>query len=414
VLLRGRGIAGVMLLIATALMARALGPAEFGLVVLTHTYIVLVRGLLNVKQYLAIVRWGVPALDTGDTGAVRRLISICWRLDGLNCIAATVVAFILAPLIGPYLGMDQDQVNILTVYSLVLLTSGNRTAVGILRLFDKFDILGRKETIGPGIQLLGVTVAWWLECPMPVFIAVYGFSFIAGELYLTYFGHREYRKQIVKVAEEEKPKRAAMAEFQGLRQFLWITYWQSNVDLIPKHGSIMLAGVLLGSSDAGLLRLARQLSTMLSKPAALIRQVIFPDLTRSWNQGSKDFGKVVFRTSALAGSVGLLFVAAGYFGGEFLLHRLVGESFVAAAPVLTLLLLASTFDLTAASLRSAAYAIGHAAKVLRLYALSAVVYLLLFFVCTMQFGLIGSGVAAALAAALPPLAMAFMIRRDTR
>jgi O-antigen/teichoic acid export membrane protein len=413
-LLRGRGIAGVMLLIATALMARALGPAEFGLVVLTHTYIVLVRGLFNVKQYLAIVRWGVPALDTGNIGAVRRLIRICWRLDGLNCIAATAAAFALAPLIGPYLGMDQDQVNMLTLYSLVLLTTGNRTAVGILRLFDKFDILGRKETIGPGIQLLGVTIAWWLECPMSVFIGVYAFSFVAGELYLTYFGHREYRREIAHAPEEEQPKRARMAEFPGLRQFLWITYWQSNVDLIPKHGSIMLAGVLLGPSDAGLLRLARQLSTTLSKPAGLIRQVIFPDLTRSWNQGNKDFGKIVFRTSALAGSVGLLFVVVGYLGGEFLLDRLVGESFVAAAPVLTLLLLASTFDLTAASLRSAAYAIGHAAKVLRLYALSAVIYLLLFFVCTMQLGLVGSGVAAALAAAIPPLAMAFMIRRDTR
>jgi len=409
-LLRGRGIAAIMLLAATALMARALGPAEFGLVVLTHTYVVVVRGLLNVKQYMAIVRWGVPALDAGDTTAVRRLVSICWRLDNLSCIAATAAAFVLAPLIGPYIGMDENQVSMLTIYSLVLLTTGNRTAVGILRLFDKFDILGRKETIGPGIQLLGVTIAWWLQSPMSVFIGVYAFAFAIQELYLVYYGRREYHKQIAQPAEEEQSERAKVSEFPGLRQFLWITYWQSNVDMIPKHGSIMLAGILLGPSDAGLLRLARQFSTMLSKPAALIRQVIFPDLTRIWNQGSLDFGKIVFRTSALAGSLGLLFVVAGYFWGELLLDSFVGESFVAAAPVLTLLLLASTFDLTAASLRSAAYTIGHASKVLRLYALSAVIYLLLFFVCTIQLGLVGSGVAAALAAAIPPLVMAFMIR----
>ena len=60
------------------------------------------------------------------------------------------------------------------------------------------------------------------------------------------------------LAADENPAVARMAEFSGLRQFLWITYWQSNVDLIPKHGSIMLAGVLLGPTDAGLLRLARQ------------------------------------------------------------------------------------------------------------------------------------------------------------
>ena len=103
---------------------------------------------------------------------------------------------------------------------------------------------------------------------------------------------------------------------------------------------------------------------------------------------------------------------AGYFLGDILLGTLVGEEFVAAAPVLTLLLLASTFDLTASSLRSAAYAIGHAGKVLRLYALSAAIYVTLFIVCTLEFGLIGSGLAACAAAAIPPLAMALLIGRN--
>ena len=410
-LLRGRGIAAIMLLAATALMARALGPVEFGLVVLTHTYVVLVRGLLNVKQFLAIVRWGVPALDADDSRTVRRLISVCWRLDRLSSIVATLLALSLAPLIGPLIGMDQDHVIMLTAYSLVLLTTGNRTAIGILRLFDRFDILGWKETIGPGIRLVGVLLAWWQQSPMPVYIGVFALAFAVEELYLGWCGRREFHRRFARLTAGENLRDARMAEFSGLRQFLWITYWQSNVDLIPKHGSIMLAGVLLGPSDAGLLRLARQFSTLLSKPAGLIRQVVFPDLTRSWNQGSTDFKTIVYNTALLAGGLGLFFVMAGYLFGEFLLGALIGEEFIAAAPVLTLLLLASTFDLTASSLRSAAYAIGHAGKVLRLYAISAVIYLALFIVCTLQLGLIGSGVAACAAAALPPLTMAFLIRK---
>jgi O-antigen/teichoic acid export membrane protein len=409
-LLRGRGIAAILLLAATALMARALGPVEFGLVMLTHTYVVLVRGLLNVKQFLAIVRWGVPALDANDSGTLRRLISICWRVDRLSSVAATVLALAMAPLIGPSIGMDPDHVIMLTAYSAVLLTTGNRTAIGILRLFDRFDILGWKETIGPAIRLLGVLIAWRLESPMSVYVALYALAFASEELYLGWCGRREYQRQLGSPPAGEKPSTARMKEFSGLRNFLWITYWQSNVDLIPKHGSIMLAGLLLGPSEAGLLRLARQFSSLLSKPAGLIRQVVFPDLTRSWNEGSTDFRVIVSRTALLAGGLGLIFVLAGYFFAEILLGTLIGPEFVAAAPVLTLLLLASTFDLTASSLRSAAYAIGHAGKVLRLYAMSAVIYVALFVVCTLQLGLIGSGVAACVAAALPPLVMAHLIR----
>ena len=77
-----------------------------------------------------------------------------------------------------------------------------------------------------------------------------------------------------------------MDEFVGLRHFLGVTYWQSNIDLIPKHISVIMAGYLLGAADAGLLRLARQFSSLLAKPAILIRQVIFLDLTRSWNQAA--------------------------------------------------------------------------------------------------------------------------------
>jgi O-antigen/teichoic acid export membrane protein len=167
-LLRGRGIAAIMLLATTALMARALGPAEFGMVVVMQTYVLLIRGLLNFKQFQAIIRYGVPAYDADDTRTLRRLIGISRRLDLHTSVIATVVAVGVAPLIGPLMGLDRDQVFLLMAYSLVLLTSRNVTGIGILRLLDKFDILGRKETIGPSIRLVGVALARWLEGPVAV------------------------------------------------------------------------------------------------------------------------------------------------------------------------------------------------------------------------------------------------------
>src|SRR3546814_16830709 len=93
-----------------------------------------------------------------------------------------------------------------------------------------------------------------------------------------------------------------------------------------------------------------------------------------------------------------------------LLHALIGKEFVAAAPVLTLMLLASTFDLISSSLRSAAYAIGHAGKVLRIYALSAGIFLVAFVAFTSWLGLIAPGLAACVAATFSPLARITLIR----
>ena len=410
-LARGRGIAAVLSLGTTALMARALGPTEFGMLVLMQTYVLLIRGLLNFKQFQAIIRYGVPAHDAGDTRTLRRLTLICRRLDNRSIIVATVLALVMAPLVGPMMGMDHDRVILLALFSLVLLTAGNITDIGVLRLYDQFDILGRKETIDPFFRFFGVVIAWWLAAPFAVYIAILAVAYIAENLYLSWCGRREYRRRVGPAPAGEDNGDARMDEFIGLRHFLGVTYWQSNIDLIPKHISVIMAGYLLGAADAGLLRLARQFSSLLAKPAILIRQVIFLDLTRSWNQGSTDFKRIAYWTALIGGSVGLLFVVTGYFFGGALLGSLIGEEFIPAAPVLTLLLLAASFELTASSLRSAAYAMGHASKVLRLSVLSAVIYLTLFTLLTFELGLIGAGVASCVAAIVPPFAMAILIRR---
>ncbi len=411
-LLRGRGIAAVMALGATALMARALGPTGFGLVVLIQAYTLLMRGLFDFRSVEAIVRYGVPVHDAGDTRSLRRLIWVCRRVDRNASLAATAIALLLSPLVGPLMGVDQDHVILLSAYTLVLLTTANSNARGILRLFDQFDILGRQMTIGPTIRFVGVVVAWWLGSPLQVFVAILAFAYAAENLYVGWRGRLEYRRSVGPSPPGEKIGAASMAEFPGLRHFLWVTYWQSNMDLVPKHLATLLAGYLLGPAEAGLLRLAHEISSVLSKPAGLIREVVFPDLTRSWHQGSDAFNLIAYRTALLGGGFGLLFVLASFLFGVDLLAMLVGKKFVAAAPVLTLMLLAATFDLASSSLRSAAYAIGHAGKVLRMHAVSAVIYVTLFVALTSTLGLIGAGVAACVAAALPSLGIALLIRSD--
>ena len=121
-----------------------------------------------------------------------------------------------------------------------------------------------------------------------------------------------------------------------------------------------------------------------------------------------------FVTSGAAiygGAFGMVFVLAAYFFGAELLSTLVGKEYVAAAAVLSLMLLAATIDLAAQSLRSAAYAIGHAGKVLRMYAISAVAYVISFIGLTTWLGLIGAGLAACIAASIPIFAMVVLIRQ---
>ena len=409
ILIRGRGAAAIMAFGATALMARSLGPAEFGMVVLIHTYAMLIRALLDFGSVDAIVRFGVPAHDAGDSHALGRLIKVCRRIDKQASITAALLALTVAPFAGPSMGMDNNHVMLLMAYSVVLITTGTGTASGILRLYDRFDILGRQMTISPTIRFMGVVIAWWLSAPIQVFVAIWASGYAAENFYLMWHAKHKYNTHIKEALAGVNIKDAKLSDFDGLRHFLWVTYWQSNLDILPKHITTVLVGYLLGPAEAGLLRLARELSSMLSKPAILIRQVIFVDLTRNWNQGNQAFDVIAYRTALLGGALGSLFVLTSYFFGEHLLATLLGQQFVAAKSILTFMLLAATLDLTASPLRSALYAMGYAAKAMGLYVVSTSIYLFLFVVLTAKMGLIGAGLAASVAAALPLIGMLVLI-----
>ena len=410
VLIRGRGAAAIMAFGATALMARSLGPAEFGLVVLMHTYVMLIRALLDFGSMDAIVRYGIPAHDASDNHTLGKLIKVCRRIDKQASITAVLLALLIAPLAGPAMGMDAKHVMLLMAYSTVLLTTGIGSATGILRLYKRFDIIGRHLTIAPTLRFFGVIIASLLNAPMQIFVAIWAGAYAAENFYLLWQAKHKYRMQINQTLNTISLKDAKIDDFDGLRHFLWVSYWQSNLDLLPKHITTLLVGYLLGPAEAGLLRLANELSSALAKPAALIRQVVFVDLTRSWHQASNAFNVVAYRTALLGGALGLVLVMVSYFFGEYLLSTLLGNEYIEAKNILTLMLLAASLDLTASPLRSALYAMGKALSALHLHIFSTVIYLILFVVLTKHLGLIGAGVAASCGASLTLIGMLLTLK----
>ena len=89
VVLRGRGIAAIFNLGATALMAHALPATQFGLVILVHTYVLAVRGILNFRTFEAIVRFGVPMHENGDNAGLRKLLRTTSLIDLTSAVVAT-------------------------------------------------------------------------------------------------------------------------------------------------------------------------------------------------------------------------------------------------------------------------------------------------------------------------------------
>jgi O-antigen/teichoic acid export membrane protein len=408
--IRGRGIAAVFSVCATGLMANALSATEFGLVILLHTYVMVIRGALNFRTFEAVVRFGIPLNDSGDKEGLRALLRSTMLIDLSAGVLAAAIGIAVAPMAGRFLQWDPEMVSWAAVYSLIILSTANGTPNGILRIYDRFDALGVQFTVAPALRFIMVAAAWVLDAPKPVFIIAWGSAFAVGHLYMFVRGLSELRAHLSSGLWKGFRWGDVRERDSEFWKFIGVVYWQTNIDLLPKHVSVLLTGALLGPAAAGLFRLAREFSTVLTQPAVTLREVLFPDLTRSFHAADGGIRSVPFKATIIAGSVGLVFVLASMFFGEPVLG-IVGEEYVPAAPLLTLLLLAASFDLASASLRAAAYAMGRAGTVLNIHIAGIVTYLSLFFLLTPLMGLTGPGLAAVLASLLALMLTASLVAR---
>ena len=196
VIIRGRVLAGLFSVAATGLMANALPVAEFGLIVLVHTYVLVIRGALNFKTFEAVVRFGIPLNDSGDKDGLRSLLRSTMLVDYSAGIFATLVAIAAAPLAGSLLHWNSETLHWAMGYSLVILATANGTPNGILRVYDRFDALGVQCAVAPALRFLLIGIAWWLDAPMEVFMVAWGSAFALGHVYMSVRGFIELRRHI--------------------------------------------------------------------------------------------------------------------------------------------------------------------------------------------------------------------------
>jgi len=411
--LRGRGIAGVLSVASIALAAHALPVEQFGLVILLHTYIKVVKGFLNFRTFEAIVRFGVPMQESADESGLKSLLRTSMMIDFSSSLLAALIGISAVPLAAQFLHWDEQLTSWAWFYGLILLSTCVNTSSGILRLYDRFDALGIQYTVQPLVRLILVCLAWLLEGDMFAFLLAWGIAYCTGNIYMFLRGMFELRHHLATPLFQGFRWREIFERDREFWDFIGVIYWQTNLDLIPKQFSTLLAGNLLGPAAAGLFRLAREISTVLTRPAGLLRDVLFPDLTRAWHSKDPKFRKLQFRTSLIAGCSGLLIVVFAWFAGDAVL-ALVGKDYVPAKPLMVLLLFAASFEMASAPFRAAAYAMGKAAMLLRIHALGVGFYIVIFYMITGHVGLIGPGLASVATSILTFTLTTWLITRQQK
>ena len=410
-LLSGRGVAAVLSLGTLSLMGHGLSPVQFGLVVLVHTYAMTAKGLLTIQPATAVIHFGVKALQGNNPNAFKHLVAYALAIDLAGGAFAALVAILVAPLLASKLHWDAHMVHLAQIYCTMLLFAAESTSHGLMRLFNRFDLLSAQGVLRPTLRIIGVGAAFVFHAPLAGYLLAWYISNIAHFSTLIFLALRITRKKVEGPLFIGFDAASVHRECPRIWPYMLVLYWQNLLDLTYKHVATLLAGALFGTVAAGLYKVAWDMSNVLAKPVMVLRDSILPDLARLWHEKNPAFRRLTYRSGFIAGSVSAVILTIVIFAGKGLISLVMGHAYVAAAPLLTLLMMAGTIDLYGFALRPAGYAMGRPGVVVGINTFATMLYGALFFGLSSYFGLLAPGFAAVTSASISLILLALAVFR---
>ncbi|RYD87453.1 MAG: lipopolysaccharide biosynthesis protein, partial [Sphingomonadales bacterium] len=156
----------------------------------------------------------------------------------------------------------------------------------------------------------------------------------------------------------------------------------------------LIVGWLADPASAGMYHIAKRIGRVVLQVGSHIQAVVYPDLTRQWASGDRtDFVKLIQQTELILMAFGATcFVAAWSLGG-LALRLTAGPAFAAAAPLLTIQIIAVSLTVSGAASRAGLLAMDRQPAVLRTVLAAAATFYCMVGPLVTLFGAMGANLA---------------------
>ena len=400
-LLTGKGVGAVLSLVYLGLATRTLGLDGFGTFMLILSIGQSVAAIALFQTWQVVVRYGVPLLERGDECALGRLVRFGVLLDAGGAVIGCVGVAAALLLLRPWLGWDAATTRDAVLFCCVLMLSIRSTAVGVLRLYDRFGIGAAAESMTPIARFVGALFVVATGSSVRGFLAAWA----AAEVLTAVVHWRAVLRVAPGLLRGWDGTTHAAAEHPGLWQFALLTNVSATLGASSKQVVVVLVGLVTGPAAAGAYRLAFQLSQALAQIAEMFSRGVFPEFTRADGGKTRAGLQRLFRQSTrLTVAVGAIICLTVPFAGEPALRLVGGRAYIEAYPLVVVLSLAVAIDVMGIGFEPMLLGTGRAAAAFRIRVAAVAVLAINAAVLMPRYGALGAALAT-LAASVVALAL---------
>jgi O-antigen/teichoic acid export membrane protein len=412
VLLGGRAANAVISLGYMAVAARALGVREVGVLILINAFAQLVGEVVKFNSWQTVLNYGSGALAGGDRGKLQQVVRFTIFLDLASSLVGVAIAATAALLFGERLGWTAADSPKAAAYCLTIMVMASATPTGLLRLFDRFDLIAAQTPVSSLVRLLGSGAALLLGASLGLFLAVWAAGTIVAFLYVAASAVLEMRRRGL-LGGFRWTGTPLTAGLPGAWRFAWATNFNSSLDVAFTHAITLMVGALAGPAPAAFWRIGRQVADALAKPARLLIPALYPELARlRVSHGEHAMRRLAVQVGLVGGAVGTALLIVTAIAGRPVLTLVMGAAFAPAASIMLWQVGAAVNGIWALPLDPKLVTLGRPGDSLkvRLVVSAALLAALPFMIG--RFGITGAGISLVTAMAALAAGMFFMLQRQ--
>lgn len=411
-LLSGKAVTGLLNLAAFGIAMHSLGAAQMGVLVLVHSFAQAAASFAKFQSWQAVLRFGAGRQAPSQRREFQALLRFTAGLDLASAVVGSLVAAAAAWWLGPSLGWPPDVVPQAMFYATSTGFLVLATPIGLLRLFDRFDLLARRDALGAGLRLAGALLAAALGAGLPGFLGAWYVATLLGAAALIAAAWQETARRGLLRTDPAEQRLSATRAYPGIWGFVWTTNLMTTLSLSSSHLATLCVGWILGPAETALFSLARQLGEAALKPSRFLTPALYLELTQlAAAQDRSALRQLLRRCLLLSATLALALLAIMAVLGEWLLRLVGGPEAPAAYPVMLLLAVSASVGFAGFALEPLLVSIGRHALALRLRAAVTLAHLPLALLGLKFLGLEGAGLAAILSAVLLLLGQAALAAR---